>query len=124
MMMEHDERRKFPRVKDNRISLKVKTDRFDATISQSLNISASGVYCKVDQEVPLMSRVKIILMLPAAEESKKNKANKIETEGVVVREHPVIIDGKILHYDVAIFFDSLSSKDRDAIKKYVSGDLV
>jgi len=119
-MVEDNERRKYPRVRDNRISLKVKAASFDSTISQSLNISASGVYCKVDKEVPLLSRVKIILMLPIDAKTDGGKMAKIETEGVVVREHPVIVDGNVIHYDVAIFFDSLSVKDRESIKVYVS----
>lgn len=118
-MTERNERRKYPRIADDKISLKVKAAQFDATISQSLNISASGVYCKVDKELPLLSRVKIILMLPLGTD-RKEKLNKIETEGVVVREHPVIEDGKVLHYDVAIFFDNLSSKDRQTIKEYIA----
>ncbi len=43
-MAEAKEKRRYPRVKDNKISLKLKTEQFDTTISQSLNISASGVY--------------------------------------------------------------------------------
>jgi len=117
-MPKDKERRKYPRIVDDRISLKVKSDTFDSTISQSLNISASGVYCKVDKELPLMSRVKIILMLPL-ETRHAEKVIKIDTDGVVVREHPVIENGKILHYDIAIFFDNLSAKDREIIKEYI-----
>ena len=119
-MADKNERRRFPRIKDNKVSLKLKTDQFESAISQSLNISASGVYCKIDKELPLMSRVKIILMLPEKSPEAPHKAQKIETEGVVVREHPVIENGKIMHYDVAVFFDNLSAKDREVIKKYIS----
>lgn len=114
----HNERRKYPRIKDEKISLKVKSEQFDTTISQSLNISASGVYCKVDKQIPLMSRVKIILMLPS--DIKGGKMKKVDTDGVVVREHPVTENGKILHYDVAVFFDNLSAKDRETIKDYIA----
>lgn len=121
--MMNDERRIYPRVKDNKVSLKLKTEQFDASISQSLNISASGVYCKINKELPLMSRVKIILMLPTDVNDKNSKTIKVETEGVVVREHPVIEDGKIVHYDAAIFFDNLSAKERETIKDYVSNKI-
>ncbi|MFH1791483.1 MAG: PilZ domain-containing protein [Candidatus Omnitrophota bacterium] len=114
-----NERRIYPRIADDKVSLKVGTDSFKSAISQSLNISASGVYCKVDREVPLMSRVKVILMLPVKGDDRKRQC-KIETDGVVVREHPVIENGKVLHYDVAIFFDNLSSKERETIKAYVA----
>jgi len=117
-MVSGSERRTYPRIDDRQVTLRVKSDVFESAISQSINISASGVYCKCDTEIPLMSRVQIMLMLPAAEgESKQFK--KIETDGVVVREHPVIQEGKILHYDVAIFFDSLTERDRENIKDYI-----
>ena len=55
-----------------------------------------------------------------AEGARKERAEKnLEIDGVVVREHPVIIDGVIKHYDAAIFFDNLSPKDREAIQNYV-----
>ncbi|MFC1576462.1 PilZ domain-containing protein [Candidatus Omnitrophota bacterium] len=105
------EKRKYPRLKDETISLKVKTEGIDI-ITKALDISAAGVYCKVENEIPLMSRIKIALVLPGS--------LSIETDGVVVREHPVIVDGKIIHYDVAIFFDSISEKQKDALLDYVN----
>lgn len=104
------EKRKYPRIKDGNISLKVKSGDIDI-ITKSLDISASGIYCKVQKEVPVMSRIKSILILPGGA--------KVETDGVVVREHPVIEDGRITHYDVAIFFDNISAKDREAILAYI-----
>lgn len=118
-MANQEDRRKYPRIRDDKVSLKLKGEHFDSTISQSLNISASGVYCKVDKEIPMLSRVKIILMLPVEGVSPRTKMKRIETEGVVVREHPVIEDGKIVHFDVAVFFDNLSVKDRENIKEYI-----
>jgi len=114
------EKRKYPRLQDANVSLKVKSEKSNV-ITESLNISASGVYCKVQEEIPLMSRIKIILILPKLQikESPAPKNVKIETDGVVVREHPVIIDGKIEHYDVAIFFDNISARDRELIKEYI-----
>ncbi len=113
-----EERRKFPRIKDEGLSLKVELGDFD-TITHTLNISASGIYCKVDKEIPLMSRVKLILMVP---DFTKDDASvrSIETSGVVVREHPVIIDGQTKHYDVAIFFEDLSQKNREIVENYIS----
>ena len=112
------ERRSFPRLRDEGLSLKLKADDFDA-VTHTLDISASGIYCKIDKEIPLMSRVKVKLMVP--DTIKQDKAVKeLDVDGVVVREHPVIIDGVIKHYDAAIFFDSLSSKNRELIQNYIS----
>jgi hypothetical protein len=113
--MTTQERRSFPRVRDERLSLSLRAGDFD-TVTHTLNISASGLYCKVDREIPLMSRVKLALMLPETAKSTKS----LEVDGVVVREHPVIIDGQVKHYDIAIFFDRLPEKARGAISNYIN----
>ncbi len=114
--MVDQERRTFPRITDEGLSLKLNTGDFD-TITHTLNLSASGIYCKVDKEIPLMSRVNLMLMLPGAT---KDDKIALEVSGVVVREHPVIIDGATKHYDVAIFFEDLSPKNREIILSYIS----
>lgn len=114
------ERRRFPRIADEGLSLNLKSDNFD-TVTHTLNISASGVYCKIDKELPLMSRVNLRLMIPDVGEGAKD-TKTITVSGVVVREHPVIINGQTKHYDVAIFFDDLSKADRDIISAYINQD--
>ncbi len=109
--MADQERRAFPRIKDEALSLELKTGDFDV-MTHTMDVSASGIYCKVDKEIPLMSRVRLMLMLP--------DEKTVEVTGVVVREHPVIIDGVTKHYDVAIFFDDLSTKNRETIENYIS----
>jgi len=113
--MTHDERRKSVRISDEALALKVRIGDFD-TIAHTLNLSASGLYCKVDREIPLMSRVKLVLMIPTTPKD----AETLEVSGVVVRGHPVVIDGRTKHYDVAIFFDDLTAKDKGVIADYIS----
>ncbi len=114
--MVSEERRKFPRVKDEGLAIKLRLDDFDS-ITHTMNISSSGVYCKLDKELPLMSRVRLILMIP--DPAKEGTLKDLEVDGVVVRQHPVTIDGVIKHYDVAIFFEDLSEKDKETIAVYV-----
>lgn len=116
--MPGEERRKFPRIKDEGLTLELKLGDFDA-ITHTLNLSASGIYCKIDKEIPLMSRVNLILMMPDAS-GDDAMVKSLEVSGVVVRGHPVIINGETKHYDVAIFFDDLSSKNREIISNYIS----
>ncbi len=116
--MAHQERRSSQRIDDKETALKIRADGFDMA-THTLNISSSGLYCKVDKELPLMSRIKLMLMLSDSGKADK-QAKALEVEGVVVRAHPVIIDGKIRHYDVAIFFDSLEPKARDLIADYIA----
>ena len=115
--MANQERRKFPRIHDEGLSLKLDTGDFD-TMTHTMDISASGIYCKVGREIPLMSRVRLAIMVPDAGKDEK-ALNPLEVDGVVVREHPVIIDGAVKHFDVAIFFDNLSEKDKSVIQGYI-----
>lgn len=115
--MASQERRKFPRIHDEGLSIKLDTGDFD-TMTHTTDISASGLYCKVGREIPLMSRVRLAIMVP--DMTKEDKVLKpLEVDGVVVREHPVIIDGAVKHFDVAIFFDNLSEKDKILIHNYI-----
>jgi hypothetical protein len=107
------ERRSFPRVHDEELKLKLKVGEYDS-VTHTLNLSASGAYCKVDKEIALMSRVKLALMFPEGISERS-----IDVEGVVVRAHPVLIDGSVKHYDVAIFFDNLPAKHRQLIQEYI-----
>jgi c-di-GMP-binding flagellar brake protein YcgR len=113
--MAGQERRTFPRVRDEGLSLKLNSGDFD-TVTHTLDISASGIYCKIDKEIPLMSKVRLKLMVPESSKA----VRELDVDGVVVREHPVIIDGVIRHYDAAIFFDNLSPKNREMIQAYIA----
>ena len=93
------ERRRHPRVEE-KIPLKIKDECFDA-ISVTKNISCSGVFCQVDGYFPLLSKVKIVLLLPCEE---KAKAHPIHIEGVVVRSEPVKSAPESNFRNVAIFF--------------------
>jgi len=118
------EKRKYPRIKDDGVSLKVESGDIDI-ITKSLDLSASGVYCKVGKELPLMSRIKITMVVPgpAGAASRKSKNIRIVTDGVVVRQHPVIVDGKFAHYDVAIFFERIAPKDKRHLLDYINSQL-
>jgi hypothetical protein len=110
------ERRGSQRIEDRGLSLKL--EGFDS-ITHTLNISPSGVYCKIDKPLPLMSRVRLKLMIPD-QTREDGQARNLDVGGVVVREHPVMVDGAVKHYDIAIFFEDLSAKDKEAITSYIS----
>ena len=117
-MLINQERRRSPRIKIEGLSFKLQAGDFDA-VTHTLNISSSGLYCKVDRELPLMSRVNLVLMIPGSS-SNTVESEGVEVEGVVVRAHPVIIDGKVKHYDVAIFFNSMEPKVKELIAGYIA----
>lgn len=112
------DRRASPRIRDGELTLRLNAGDFDA-VTHTLNISSSGLYCKIDRPVPLMSKVRLVLTLPDPSSDEKGMRN-YEVEGVVVRAHPVIMDGRTKHYDVAIFFDNLAAGSRQAIEAYIA----
>ena len=111
------ERRKYPRIKDKDISVKLSGEGFN-TITQSLDVSASGIYCKVGTHIPLMTRVQVVLALPG--KGKTSASTTMTLDGVVVREHPVKKAGRVQHYDIAIFFNTLLPKERRKLVQYIS----
>lgn len=116
-MSDSNERRSHKRIKDQDISVKLSGEGFSA-ITQSLDVSASGLYCKVENKIPVMTRLKIALSVPPCKNGAS--ARTITVEGVVVREHPVYDDGQVHHYDVAIFFDSISPRNKKVLNQYIS----
>ncbi|MBU1894564.1 MAG: hypothetical protein KJ983_01945, partial [Candidatus Omnitrophica bacterium] len=92
-----------------------------SAITQSLDVSASGIYCKVDRKIPLMTRVEVLLSIPG--NNKSNSSSTMTIEGVVVREHPVKKDGVVQHYDIAIFFNTLLPKERRRLMQYINRKL-
>jgi hypothetical protein len=116
-MAQRKERRRFPRIKDENISVQLSGEGFNA-ITQSLDVSASGIYCKTDRHIPVMTRVQVVLSLPGR--TKTSSPTTMNIDGVVVREHPVKKDGRIQHYDVAIFFNTLLPREREKLIQYIS----
>ncbi len=116
-MKERVERRKYPRVRDKNISVKLSSDGVQS-LTQSLDVSASGLYCKVTERIPIMTKVQVVLSLPG--KTKKSPKINMDIDGIVVREHPVKKDGRVTHYDVAIFFNTLMPREREKLIKYIS----
>ncbi len=115
-MVEKKERREFPRIRDENIAVKLSGEGFN-TISQSLDVSASGIYCKVDRPIPVMSRLQIVLTIPGKSPSAPSKT--LNVEGVVVRQRSVKKDAKPVYYDIAIFFNCLTQKERNILMDYI-----
>ena len=111
------ERRRHPRT-EGILPLKISKKGLDA-ITETRNISCSGVYCRVNKAVPLMSKIGVTLLLPM-HFGKRVSTKKINCNGVVVRSDPAIIEeAETAYQNIAIFFTDLSKKDRDSIARYV-----
>lgn len=107
------ERREHPRVSNN-IPIKIRLEDGDI-VTDSGNISRSGVYCKVSKFIEPMTKLKVQLLLPI-QKNGKSTSKKISCEGVIVRTEP-IDNGE--QCNVAIFFNDISQRDAEAIADYI-----
>lgn len=107
------ERRNYPRTV-KKLPLTISYQQGIKVIATTQNISCSGVYCCVNKPLPLMSKVKIIILLPICNE-------KIKCSGVIVRSEPTILEqAETAYQNVAIYFTDISDKDKEKIAHYVS----
>ena len=110
------ERRKEQRAK-RQLPLKIAEKNFDV-ITETVDISPSGTYCRVTRLLPLMSKIEVVIFVPTKNNGKQ--AKKIKCKGVVVRTEPVILkEAEKAHYNVGIFFTDISKKDRELISSHV-----
>ncbi len=113
------EKRSYPRIKRN-LPLEI-MDLAIEDIIATKDISSSGVNCLLNKEIPLMTKVGITLMLPFVENDKKLE-KKVDCKGIVVRSLSRTIENRPT-YEIAIFFDDISDKNRELISKFVESSL-
>ena len=107
------EKRRHLRV-DYKIPVKISSDHGEI-VTETKNLSCSGAFCRVDQHLEQMTRLKIHLLLPIRK-SNKVTTKKITCQGVVVRSQA--LEGQD-YYDTAIFFSDIASKDSRTIGEFV-----
>ena len=116
------ERRKHPRLTNN-IAVKLSTTDFDA-VTETINLSCSGVYCRVNQHIPPMTKLKLLLLIPIKSTS-GIKVRKITCQGVVVRVEPEAHRqaGATKNFHIAIYFNDISPRDVKYIGEYINSAL-
>lgn len=88
-------------------------------VTETLNISRSGAYCRVNARIELMTKLKVQILLPSRKNQKRlNKT--IHCQGVVVRVEPAAEDGR---FEIAIFFNEIAQRDAESINDYVGSCL-
>lgn len=88
-------------------------------VTETLNISRSGAYCRVNTRIELMTKLKVQILLPSRKNQKRlNKT--IHCQGVVVRVEPAAEDGR---FEIAIFFNEIAQRDAESINDYVGSCL-
>lgn len=104
---ERGERRKSPRVKGD-FSVEIAHQKAHI-IADTINISASGIYCQSGRSIPLFREIGIRIELP-------DVTDIIECSGVIVRCEKI---SEKERYNLAIFFEDLSQKDKVHLSSYV-----
>lgn len=109
------ERRKSPRI-NKALSIKL-SDSESGILTETKNISATGAYCPVSKPLKLMTKLRLVLLVPI----KKNRTKtikKIECEGIVVRLE-TIEDKSKYPYRVGIFFNQVNDHDKKSLRSYI-----
>ena len=107
------ERRRAPRL-EHPIPLKLSSGDVEI-VTETRNLSSSGVYCRVNTYIEPMTKLKIHLLLPV----KKNTrvvTKKVSCQGVVVRTESVP-NGE--YFNAAIFFNDIQPKDIQTLADFV-----
>ena len=112
------ERRKYPRLEKN-IPLKVSYPNVDI-VTQTKNISCIGAYCSINASLPLMTKLRVTLLLPEKEKNYNEKSKKVTCVGVVVRSQETREKGI---YDTAIFFEQIRERERQKLEEYINHHL-
>jgi c-di-GMP-binding flagellar brake protein YcgR len=115
------ERRATARV-DARLSMRLKGARADGDLTQivteSQNISASGVYCLSPHYLAPLSKVNLAIVLPRLPGGRGTK-DIISCEGIVVRCDASAPRNES-HYEMACVFTDLDSRRRERIEEFVT----
>ena len=114
--MPFSERRKYPRVAETiQCHVSVGPDRME-TLTQ--NLSCGGALCSLSQTVPPMTKLEIVLDIPASPGFGGSPRQTVRCVGVVVRQDQLPLEQQP-KYLTAIYFSDLKPEDRRRIGEFV-----
>lgn len=116
------ERRNTPRA-DARLSMRLEGAQDDGAraqvVTESQNISCSGVYCYSSHFLAPLSKVDLTIVLPQMPD-RRARQELIKCEGIVVRCEPTQDGGPVRHFELACMFSSLDDEQRERIETFVT----
>ncbi len=113
------ERRRYPRAPKN-LAIKLEDKEVDF-VTETKNISCIGAYCQIDTYLPILTKLKITLLLPKDKNAKTPK--HVTCEGTVVRVEKCSDPLESNKYNVAIYFNQIAKGDMKLIDLYVKTHL-
>lgn len=112
----HPDRRQHERI-PQKIKFDVHSDELIHQ-AESVNLSLNGVYCKINEPIALMTRVKLTLSLPR--ETVPESAEKVKCRGVVVRANQTEkASNQCNGNHIAIFFDEIGDEEQNKLAVYL-----
>jgi hypothetical protein len=115
MLHSFKEKRRHLRV-EFKVPVKISGDHGDI-LTETKNLSCSGAFCRMDQRLEPMTRLRVYLLLPL-QKSNKPATKKVSCQGVVVRTQEA---GQ--EFESAIFFNDIAPKDAHTISDFVESKL-
>jgi hypothetical protein len=113
------ERRRFARAAKN-LAIKLEDKEVDF-VTETKNISCIGAYCQIDTYLPVLTKLKITLLLPKEKNAKTPK--HVSCEGTVVRIEKCADALENNKYNIAVYFNQISKPDMKLIDRYVKTHL-
>jgi hypothetical protein len=87
--------------------------------TKTVNLSAGGFYCRLPLFVPVLTKLKISMVIPSTDISGKQEDHVITCEGMVVRTVPDKPKPGARAYEIACFFTDIDDYDRLIIEQYL-----
>ena len=113
------ERRRFSRAQNN-LAIKLEDKDVDF-VTETKNISCIGAYCQIDGYLPILTKLKITLLLPKSQGMKAPQ--HITCQGTVVRIDKCPDDAETNKFNIAIYFNAISKHDMKLIDRHVKSHL-
>jgi len=108
---------------DARLSMRVEagvTAGAARIVTESQNISASGVYCHASHYLAPLSKVQVTIILPRVPGGAANVQELLKCEGIVVRCEQRPGEGSGTPYELACMFTSLEAAARVRLEEFVT----
>jgi len=113
--MRKDERRRAARV-EVAIPLDVSGDGGE-TRGETVNISMNGVYFRSDRYIDPLTKVRMGLVIPPANDGDEEKAM---FDGVVVRTEPETEEPDVTEYRIAVYITYMSKDSRGILSEFIN----
>jgi hypothetical protein len=117
---------KEERRKHRRATLEVPVDVQDSGskhkgfTAKTINLSAGGFYCRVPVFLPILTKLRVSMIVPMRQASGKEQDHVISCGGTVVRTMPEKPDPGTKVYEIGCFFTDIDSFDRLIIEEYLA----